>query len=170
MLDILNEKGSIKTNWTIRKYILDKGESYKNAIPYERVDIQGNLLLNEGITALMNLLIGSAETAYNNANTFLGVGDSTVAAVASQTALQAATNKLYQPMEATYPLGSSQTLTFRSVFGSTQANFNWREFSVANGDDLSTAGVADNLNRKVSNQGSKVNGQVWTLDLSLTFS
>src|SRR3972149_69403 len=65
---------------------------------YELRLIEGNLLLNEGITALQNLLIGAAETAFNNANSYLGVGDSSTAASAGQTGLQASTNKLYKAM------------------------------------------------------------------------
>ncbi len=65
-----------------------------------------------------------------------------------------------------YPSRSSQTVTWRSVFGSSEANFSWNEFTVANGNSDS----ADNLNRKVDAQGTKASGQTWTLDLSITLS
>ena len=133
---------------------------------YELRLIEGNLLLNEGITALQNLLIGAAETAFNNANSYLGVGDSSTAASAGQTGLQASTNKLYKAMETSYPTISSQTTTWRSVFGSSEANFAWNEFTVASGN----SDAADNLNRKVSAEGTKASGQVWTLDLAVTWS
>ena len=125
-----------------------------------------NLLLNEGITALQNLLIGGAETAFSNAAAYLGVGDDNTAAAAGQTGLQASTNKLYAAMETSYPAIASQTTTWRSVFGSGDANFAWAEFTVANGG----SDASDNLNRKVSDQGTKASGQVWTLDLTITFS
>lgn len=128
---------------------------------------QGNLLLNEGINELWTLVAGGSATAFSNANAYLAVGDSTTAESASQTDLQAASNKLYKAMDASYPTyGSSQKITFRSTFGSSDANFSWQEFSVANG----SSGTAKNLNRKVSNQGTKVSGQTWVLTLDITLS
>jgi len=150
--------------WTLRKF--EDDAAYAANQPYESVEIEGNLLLNEGITELMDLLTGAAATAFNNANSYLGVGDSATAAAAGQTGLQAATNKLYKAMEATYPQIAGQTITWRSVFGSTDANWSWNEFTVANGN----SDAAANLNRKVSAQGTKASGQTWTLDLDITFS
>jgi hypothetical protein len=69
-------------------------------------------------------------------------------------------------MEATYPLIAAQTTTWRSVFASGDGNFDWLEFTVANGSGNS----AENLNRRVSDQGTKVVGQTWTLDLAITWS
>lgn len=152
------------TKWIITKFASD--EDFKRGKHYERVEIDGNLLLKEGITALQNLLIGAAETAFNNANSYLGVGDSDTAADDDHTGLLAETNKLYKAMEATYPQISGQTTTWRAVFGSEDANFAWKEFTVANGNSDS----ADNLNRKVSSQGTKTAGQTWTLDLAITWS
>ena len=53
-----------------------------------------------------------------------------------------------------------------TVFGSGDANYSWQEFSVAN----ASSGTGTNLNRKVSNQGTKASGQTWTLDLAITLS
>jgi len=158
----MEDKIQWKPVWIVTKFAddsaFDKGEHF------ERNIVEGNLALNEGITRALNLLIGGGGTAFNNANSYLGVGDSATAASASQTGLQAATNKLYKAMEATYPSIASQTVTFRSVFGSSEANFAWEEFTVANGN----SDASENLNRKVSSQGTKASGQVWTLDLQLT--
>jgi len=153
-----------RPKWIITKYACD--EAFKQDEFFEKNEFDGNLLLNEGITALMNLLIGAAETAFSNANAFIGVGDSNTAAAAAQTGLQAATNKLYKAMETSYPSISDQTVTFRSVFGSSDANFGWNEFTVASGN----SDASDNLNRKVSAQGTKASGQTWTVDLQITFS
>ena len=100
------------------------------------------------------------------ANAYLGVGDSNAAESASQTGLQAATNKLYKAMETGYPQRSGQTVTFRAVFTDGEANWAWEEFSVSNSSGGDTG---DNLNRKVSSEGTKVSG-TWTLDLEITFS
>lgn len=159
----LHDHIKYKTHWTIRKYLDDA--AYAKGEAYDQVEIDGNLLLNEGIQALLDLGIGAGGTAYNNANARLGVGDSSTAEAAGQTDLQAASNKTYKAMEASYPSRSGQTLSFRSVFGSADANYAWNEFSVDNG-----AGAGKNLNRKVSTQGTKASGQTWTLDLSITLS
>ena len=171
----MQETINMSKKWTICRYLSDDDRMNGN-LPETIVDgagkvlpgkseFEGNVMLNEGITALLKLLIGAAETAYSNANAYLGVGEGTTAASASQTGLSGAT-KTYKAMEAGYPSISGQTVTFRSVFGSTDANNAWQEFTVANG--ISDAGV--NLNRKVDNQGTKASGQSWTLDLEITFS
>lgn len=158
MLDRLN----YKVDWTICKY---KDEfDFQKGVPFAVNKFDGNLLLNEGITELLTLLSGGGGTAFNNANSYIAVGDSTTAEAASQTDLQAASNKTYKAMSATYPQVSGQSITFRSAFASGDANYSWQEFSVANG----SSGTAKNLNRKVSNQGTKVAGQVWTLDVTIT--
>lgn len=150
--------------WTITRYASRK--DYEAGRAYSQSRVEHNLLLNEGITALLNLLVGNAETNFGNANAYIGVGDSNTAAAAAQTGLQAATNKTFIAMEATYPQISSQTVTWRAKFDTADANYNWREFTVVNGNSDS----ADNLNRVVSDQGTKASGQVWVVDVALTIS
>jgi hypothetical protein len=125
-----------------------------------------NLLTNYGINNIIwPAVAGGSYTAMNNANARLGVGDSTTAAAASQTDLQAATNKTYQAMDATFPTqGTSQLITFRATFGSGSANYHWQEYISDNG----TAGHA--MNRLVSDQGTKTSGQSWQLTLTVTLS
>lgn len=151
--------------WTVTKFMTE--DAFERGEHFEKNIIEGNLLLNEGITEFLNLLTGGSATAFSNANARLGVGNSTTAAAATQTALQAVTNKLYKTMEAGYPAVTNQSIAFRSIFGSAEANFAWEEFSVMNGAD---EGTAKNLNRKVSAQGTKASGQTWQLDLTITFS
>lgn len=154
-----------KALWTIRKYESDAAfEEGKD--PFEVVEIPDNLLLNEGIAEMWDIICGlGSPTVYSNANARLGVGDSATAESASQTDLQAASNKLYKAMSATYPQRASQTVTFRAVFTSAEANYAWNEFSVDNGST-----PLKNMNRKVSSQGTKAAGQTWTLDLAITLS
>ncbi len=161
----IDEKGTLKKKWTIRRYADD--QAFKNDQPYDVSEFLENVLLNEGIAAMWDLICGlGSPTAFSNANAYIGVGDSNTAAAATQTGLQAATNKAYKAMETSYPSRSSQTVTFRSVFGSTDGNFSWQEFTVANGNSDS----AVNMNRKVSDQGTKASGQTWTVDLQITLS
>ncbi len=153
-----------KTVWTIHRYANDEKFAANN--PYSISTIKENVLLNEGITELLKLLTGDTATAYDNSNARLGVGDSSTAENATHTGLQAATNKLWKGMEATYPQIAAQTVTFRAVFTTSEANYSWQEFTVTNAADDS----GDNLNRKISDQGTKTAGQTWTLDLAITFS
>ena len=172
---MIEDKCTMKRKWTIRRYnshqdfldgklpefIIDgKG----NVLPGESV-FEGNCLLNEGIAEFLLLLTGGVADAYSNANAYLGVGESTTAAAASQTGLSGS-SKTYKAMEAGYPSISSQTVTWRSVFGSADANNAWQEFTVVN----ASTDTGDNLNRKVDDQGTKASGQTWTLDLAITFS
>lgn len=160
---LLREKFRYRTEWTITKYASDADFAAGRA--YEVCPLPGNILVNTGLQLMGDLLIGAGGTVYSNANAYLGVGDSSTAESASQTDLQAATNKLRKAMSASYPARSGQTITWRAAFGSAEANYSWNEFAVFN---ASTAGTM--LNRKVSSQGTKASGQTWTLDLAITFS
>lgn len=155
----LLERANWRPRWQIEKY--DKDMNL-----YETEEIEGNLLLNEGVTSLLTLLIGGSETPFNGANAHIGVGDGATAAVASQTGLVGA-NKTYRPMDATFPQISGQTATFRSTFGPTFGNHKWREFTVANGNSDS----AKNLNRLVEAPlREKVAPDTWVVSLQVTIS
>lgn len=160
----MKEKLNWDVRWIVTKFADD--EAYANGNHFEQNVIEHNLLLNEGIQLMLDLLIGGAGTVFSNANAYIGVGDDTTAAAATQTGLQAATNKAYVGMEATYPQRTGQTITFRAVFTALVGNFSWQEFTIANG----SSDAAVNLNRKVEDQGTKVAGQTWTLDVEVTLS
>jgi hypothetical protein len=153
-----------QTHWKITRYADE--EAFRKGKHYSISEFDGNCLLNEGIAEMHLLMFSTGGTAWSNANAYLGVGDSATAEAASQTGLQASTNKLWKAMEATYPTYASQVTTWRSVFGSSDANFAWNEFTVVN----ASTDTGDNLLRKVSAQGTKASGQVWTLDLAVTWS
>ncbi len=173
---MIKDTMTMKKKWTIRRYRNEQdflaGKLSKTIMDAEgkilpgKSVFEGNVMLNEGIGEHLLLLSGGAATAFSNATAHLGVGDSTTIAAATQTGLQASTNKLYKAMENGYPSISGQTITFRSVFTGTDANYAWQEFTIANGTDDS----AVNLNRKVDDQGTKASGQTWTIDLAITFS
>lgn len=172
---MIQEKFNYQTRWMIRRFADDAAVAAGTPTPVVDADgnelpaiseIDGNLLLNEGIALLLDLLIGAGGTAYNNANSYIGVGDSSTAESASQTGLQASTNKTYKVMQATYPSRSAQTVTWRSVFASGDANYAWNEFTIVN----ASSDTGTNLNRKVSSQGTKASGQTWTVDVTVTIS
>lgn len=140
--------------------------------PYEVISREGNLLTYGGASALWDLLIGAGNvTAFNNANAYIGVGDSNTAAAATQTDLQAVTNKVRVGMEASYPSHTDGTsdgaddCVFRSVFGTGSANFAWEEWALFN---ASTAGRM--LNRKVESLGTKTSAAAWTFTVTLSLS
>lgn len=132
--------------------------------PIEVLEREGNLLMTVGATALWTKLTGGAGTVFDNANAYTGVGDSTTAAAAGQTDLQAATNKLRKAMDATYPQVSTNTCVFRSTYGASDANFVWNEWAIFN---ASSAGTM--LNRKVESLGTKTTGS-WQLTLTLSLA
>src|SRR3990170_7765082 len=83
-----------------------------------------NIALNEGLQELIDIICGiGTPTAWSNANARLGVGDSNVAEAATQTGLQAATNKTFRAMDATYPQRSGQSAEGSATFSSGDANF-----------------------------------------------
>lgn len=107
--------------------------------------------------------IAAAATPFNNANSYIGAGDSSTAYAAGQTDLQAASNKLRKAMDATYPSGASNVLTFRSTFATGDANWAWNEWGVFNASSSGTM-----LNRKVESLGTKTNTQTWQFTVALT--
>jgi hypothetical protein len=127
-------------------------------------EVPGNLLLNEGIQLILDLLIGAGGTVANNANAQIGVGDSATAEAAAQVDLQAATNKLFKGMNATYPIRTNQTMAWQSDFLTGEANYAWNEWSVRN-----SSGADKNINRKVQSLGTKASG-TWTLTGQVTLS
>lgn len=153
--------------------------------PYDVAQFE-NTLLNAGITALWNILSGNTSAAntgaspaganavYNNAQARLGIGDSSTAASASQTDLQAATNKWFQAMDATYPSVSAQTITLRITVAGGNANFAWNEWVIDNcngsNSTSTTRSGGTSLNRAVSAQGTKTAGQTWVPTATVTLS
>jgi len=122
-------------------------------------------LTNAGITEMVKDVIGESITEFNNANSYLGVGDSTTAFSASHTDLQASTNKLRVAMDATYPSRSGLVVTCRSTFSTSQANFHWQEWAWFNAGSSGTM-----MNRKVEDLGTKTSAQAWQLTATITFS
>lgn len=167
----LMEKGHLHIHWRIEKFRGDfrsRAEAVKaGALPYETLEYFKNCLLNSGINLLLTLGIGGTGTAWTNAVAALGVGDSATAAGPTQTDLQAATNKLYKAMDASYPTNPcvSQQLVARSTFASADANFHWQEIVLRNGVASGTC-----LNRLVQDMGTKASGTSWVATLTITLS
>lgn len=154
---------------------IDRGEA---GAPYEIAQAIENLLMYGGASCLWEALIGNGTgtaaqtlTYFDNGNAYIGVGDSTTAEAATQTDLQAASNKLRHAMDSTYPQHTDATssgaasIVFRATFGTSDANFAWQEWGIFNG---SSGGRM--LNRKVSSLGTKASGATWVFSATLTLS
>jgi hypothetical protein len=132
------------------------------------------LLLNTGGIDLWKAVTGAPVNTYSNATSFLCVGSSSAAAVATQTALTTEIGRKAQ--DTSFPLtpgttaggvtAAARQAVWRSTFGSTDANGDWREFMV----DHASSASATPLDRFVSSQGTKASGQVWELTVTITIT
>ena len=147
----------------IEAYRDKEDEFYRLFQPYEVIEREGNVLLNTGIDEIWNLVTGVSSDYFNISNSQIGVGDSSTAASPTQTDLQAATNKTYKGMESGYPTSTTQQVTFKSSFGSSEANYAWNEWVVRQ----SSSSIC--LNRKAESLGTKSAG-TWTLEVDITLS
>lgn len=187
-----------KAKWNVSTKIekFNTHEDYLNGIVSEIKRIDGNLLLDGGVTDLWNLVIGADNEGagvehFDNTHSYIGVGTSNFAPDSAQTGLQAGTGAVwYKPMDATYPIVTANKVTFKSTFtgsgsgGDEEAAFAWEEWSVARGvagayvyatfvaDDLAwiSTNIHKNLNRKVEPMGTKASAATWviTVEISLT--
>ena len=122
-------------------------------------------LTNAGRDHFATDLIGSSVIEFNNANAHLGVGDDATAFAKSQTDLIDATNKFRRPMEASFPdvPSAANIITFRSLFGTGEANFAWEEWGIFHALSGQTM-----LSRKVESLGTKTAAQSFQLTVTIT--
>lgn len=161
-----------RCHWKLEKFNWEGpvDELPANLPPWEVLEGQGNLLMYGGASILWELLIGAGGTVFSNANAHIGVGDSSTAAAATQTDLQAVTNKLRKAMDATYPIhvdgvtSPAASISFKSSFSSSEANYVWAEWAVFN-----ALAAGRMLNRKVEALGTKTGG-AWALTVTLTLA
>lgn len=143
-------------------------------------EISGNLLMYGGASAQWQTLIGNGTTTagqaltyFNNTQAAVGVGDSSTAEAATQTDLQATTNKIRVAMDSTYPqhtdgvVVGSASIAFRATFGTAVANWAWAEWGIFNS---ASAGTGRMLNRKVASLGTKTSSSSWQLTLTLSLA
>ena len=162
----MEDKGIPKINFTVEKYASQA--DYEKGQPQEVIE-GSNLMLTSGINELLKLAANKSSNHFDNTNSRIGVGDDkTTAPDASQTDLQAATNKTYKALEATYPMDpSGGAMQFKSVFGEGDANYEWGEFVVKN----NTSSIC--LNRSTNGgagYGTKASPAVWTITATITIS
>lgn len=103
-------------------------------------------------------------TNFDNSNAYIGVGNGTTAFAASQTDLVGA-SKTRKAMDATYPQVAANVITFRSTFGTSDANYAWEEWAIFN---ASTSGTM--MNRVVASNGTKAGTETKVVTATITLS
>jgi hypothetical protein len=159
-----HDLGNWKARWVCRKWNCED-DFVAGKDPDEEIVVEGNILTTAGINKLWNLVVGGASDYFNSSNSYIGVGDSTTAENASQTDLQATTNKFRKVVDSGYPQISGNLIRFQATFGSSEANFAWNEAGVFN---AATGGTM--LNRKVVSLGTKSSGATWSLVVEITIT
>lgn len=147
--------------------------------PYEVLEHDTNIVTNLGAQAMLRIFVGlgtsSAPSANNRAaffsasNSYIGVGNGTATPSPQDTNL-VGTQRYFKAMDAGYPqppsfdpTGSRQCV-WVAVFGTTEANFEWREVGLANADlNSNPNGIL--FNRAIVNWGTKTPNDTWTVSL-----
>lgn len=136
------------------------------------IDPTSNVFLNNGTEFLWRRAtgVGSLDQLFDNTHARIGVGSSSTAAARTDTDLLGA-SKTYDVMEAGFPTitagdasGGAKS-TYKTVFGSTEANHDHKEWVVDN-KASGTPGTKV-LNRKVQDFGTKASGSTWTYTFEL---
>ena len=151
----------LEGRYSVAKY---HGDVVDPAALYEVVESAPNMFLTAGINEVLLLAAGQTATAYNGTNTRLAVGDSTTAPAPGQTNLQAATNTYRQVVDSP-PVVAQNQITWVATFGTTVANFDWREVGVVN-----AATDGEMWSRTVIDLGSKSSSATWVLNWTLAIS
>ena len=138
--------------------------------PYAVSEVVGNVITNAGWTLLMTLLTGGSGQAMDATHTRIGVGNGTTAADYADTDLDGS-DTWFEPVSSAATLGT-RSMQFSATFGASVANFDWEEFGLDITSGTASAGSTVGLlfNRRVSSQGTKASGQVWTATATVTFS
>lgn len=153
----LNDKASVRGHLRIEKFD-SNGDLYE-------VAEADNIFLTSGINEIWKLATGQSANTFTNATATIGIGDSSVATAATQTDLQAATNKTYKAMNSTYPtVPSAGSIQFQAAFVSADANYAWNEFVVRHGTSLIC------FDRGIATMGTKASGTTWTATVTLSIA
>lgn len=120
-------------------------------------------LTTAGVNFLAQATVGQG-TPFSATNAYLGVGSGSNAFAVGQTDLQGE-GTYRKAMDDGYPTVAPPSVTFKSTFDPTVANFPWNEWGIFNAE---TGGVM--LNRVVESNGTKQSGQTWIMEVTVTFA
>ena len=122
-------------------------------------------LTTEAVAVITQMIMGAyTGSAFDSGHAYLGVGNGNTAFSAAQTDLVGA-KSVRAAMDAGYPTRSGNSITFKSTFGTSLANFAWQEWGIFN---AASGGVM--LSRKVESNGTKLSSQTWVLEVTVTIS
>lgn len=145
--------------------------------PYSVTEHRGNAFLAAGWTRILNLMTdqGGGLQAWDDTHTRIGVGDGETAVTTADTTLTGSSNKFFKLVSGAGSIGDgagppTKTLAFSATFATDEGNFDWKKFGIDQGDSDGATEVAPLLNAALSDQGTKVNGQVWTATATLSFT
>jgi len=117
----------------------------------EEIHREGNTLLREGVFFIFRAIAGmNPSPFFDRDNSYIGVGDSDAPPDKTQTGLLGA-NVFYKKVSPGYPTIQEDVMAFCTWFDYGEANFHWREWTIANGG----GNWAVNLNRAVQDLGEK---------------
>lgn len=120
-------------------------------------------LLSMGEGILMDRLYGIG-TPFDSKHSYIAVGDGSQSFSKSQTNLQG-DNQFRKKVAEGYPIHTEGTnsIEFKSIFGSLDANFYWKEWAIVNSP---TEGNL--LNRVVEDNGEKKDDEIWEFSVKIT--
>jgi hypothetical protein len=129
--------------------------------PDEVLEVEGNVLCNDGIQEMLDLLAMGTGTPYSTgANAYLAVGSNAAAANATDSTLGTELDRKVATAVVT-----DQDVVFQATFNDDGSQGNWEEVGV-----LNAAAAGDLLNHLVSSLGAKGAGATWVLTLTITVS
>ncbi len=159
-----SEHGRWRADVRVDKYWGDDRALYPD--PYDTVAVEDcNLIVTNGANLLLNAIVAAIGTPFNATNARIGVGDSSTAATAADTDLNAATNKLRVVVNS-IPTVSTNVLTAVATFTTGQANYVWQEWGLFN----AASGATSMLNHAVTNLGTKTSASAWTITVTITIT
>ena len=103
-------------------------------------DLIKNLIVNVGKDTIMKRLGNMSGGGYAEN---IGVGDSSTAAAAGQTDLQASSNKTYKTIVGGDYIYTRPTLFMSVDFGNSEANYTWNEVALRDDNDVLIARQVD---------------------------
>ena len=156
---------------TVADILTEEQIARAGVAPTDQREAAYNLMVNGGITAMLNLLCGIAATNYSATNARICIGDgngSVPTPTAADATLTANTNRYNKQVSSVSVSG--QTATWVATFGPTVANFTWNEWGIDSGGGDGSGAASGLLNHKGVYLGAKVSGTTATVTVTITES
>ncbi len=173
-----------------KRWVADDPLTGHKAGDYEELHGENNSVVNAGVNLIWERVItknpttGSTQALAAFSTTCgLGVGISSAAVAVTQNDLQAATGstaRWLNAMNGSYPStrstntssSGSRECEWQAQYGTTQANFAWKEWAVFNSTEggYSSTYAGTMLNRKATGLGTKTSAATWTFTVTVGIS